>query len=183
MKKKNRTKSDQRITETANISEERLVEIYSEAYYRALKRLECEKCAELRNTTNKKKRRWWYSILFILNVLLWPFKINKHFTYNKRIHEDLLTLIISMILTIVGSAMWFLGIVGLIYGWRNLHDFGLSVVSFFIICVILILMGSIFILAGTTFGEERDSNKIYAFSACVLALVSCILSLVSIVKS
>lgn len=121
--------------------------------------------------------------MFILNVLLFPFKINKHFKYNKRIHDDLLTIIISMILTIAGSVMWFLGVVGLIYGWNYLYDFDLSVVLFLIICVNVILMGSVFHLAGTTFGEERDSNKIYAFSACILALVSCILSLVSILKS
>lgn len=40
----------------------------------------------------------------------------------------------------------------------------------------------LFILAGKTFGEETESNRIYAYSACVLAMVSCILSLVALLR-
>lgn len=46
----------------------------------------------------------------------------------------------------------------------------------------LLLWGSIFAIAGKEFAKEKDSNKIYAYSASVLALISCILSLIALLK-
>lgn len=39
---------------------------------------------------------------------------------------------------------------------------------------------SIFILAGGAFEKETDSNKIYAYSASIIALVSCIVSILAL---
>lgn len=46
--------------------------------------------------------------------------------------------------------------------------------------LVILLFGSIFILAAGVFEKETDSNKIYAYSASVIALVSCIVSIVAL---
>lgn len=182
---KKRKKNEKTVkSENKAISEERLTEIYAEAYYRALKRIEQEKSAELEQNIGIKKERWIIRLLFALNVFLFPFKINKHFKYNKRMYDGLLIVIISTALETFGFLLWFLGLAGLVYGLWNTHAWDVfeSCMLYFTICSASIMMGSFFFLAGKTFGEETESNRIYAYSACVLALVSCILSLVALLR-
>lgn len=49
------------------------------------------------------------------------------------------------------------------------------------IVLILLTLGSIFILAGKTFEKEVESNKIYAYSASIFALVSCIIAVITMI--
>lgn len=181
--RKNR-KNKLTILKNADISDEQLTEIYAEAYYRALKRVELEKSVELEQNSGNAKKWSLYQLLFVLNVFVWPFKINKHFKYNDRLYDGLLTLIVSTCLEIVGFFLWTFGVIGICYGvWYYCNQgMSASLIVFYIICIVLILMGSFFFLSGKTFGKETESNRIYAFSASVLALVSCILSLVAILK-
>ncbi len=182
---KKRKKNEKTVKiENQAISEERLTEIYAEAYYRALKRIEQEKSTEPEQNVGIKEKRWGIRILFALNLFLFPFKINKRFKYNKRMHEGFLKVIISSILEYFGFVLWFLGLAGLGYGIWNIHAWDVSVacIIYFIICIESIMMGSFFFLAGKTFDKETESNRIYAYSACVLALVSCITSLVALLR-
>ena len=48
--------------------------------------------------------------------------------------------------------------------------------------LVLLPLGSIFILAGGEFEKETDNNKIYAYSASIIALVSCIVSIIALLK-
>ena len=60
--------------------------------------------------------------------------------------------------------------------YRRLNDFlGTGAIAF-----VLLLLGSIFILAGGEFEKETDSNKIYSYSASIIALVSCIVSIIAL---
>ena len=71
--KKKRNKEIPR--ESDFISEERMIEIQAEAYYRAIKRI---KDGEKNNNINsvgdtyKKKYKWYEKILFIFNIFLFP---------------------------------------------------------------------------------------------------------------
>lgn len=54
-----------------------------------------------------------------------------------------------------------------------------EIISFSFIAFISILFGSTFVLAGGEFEKETDSNKIYAYSASIIALISCIVSIIA----
>lgn len=172
------------ILRDADISKRQLTEIYAEAYYRALKRVELEKSVELEQKVSNVKGRRVYQLLFVLNVLLCPFKINKQFKYNNRLYDGLLTVIISTCLEVIGIFLWIFGVLSLCCGAWFFYAQGISaaLILYFIVGFMLIFIGSFFFLSGKTFSEETESNRIYAFSASVLALVSCILSLVAMLK-
>ena len=164
------------------MSREQMIEIQAEAYYRALRRMENDKVKADEEKSGKQKYKWYEESLFLLNVFLWPWKINKRFSVSNRIYDSIPVLFVSGILRFVGGCMWLIGLVGFvneIYNiavYRRLNDFlGTGAIAF-----VLLLLGSIFILAGGEFEKETDSNKIYAYSASIIALVSCIVSIIAL---
>lgn len=165
----------------SDISESKLIEINAEAYYRALKRIEEEKKREEKkeekNSTPLKKDKWYMNILFILNFLFFPFKINKRFQLRKQMYDSVLQLFVIMILEFSGILMWLAGLLHLIY--VILSGFIWIYASF---DIVIALFGSLFYMAGQAFSKERDSNKIYAYSASILALVSCIVSVIALIN-
>lgn len=46
--------------------------------------------------------------------------------------------------------------------------------------IALLVFGSIFVIAGKEFSREKDSEKIYAYFACVISVVSCIVSVLAL---
>ena len=165
-----------------NLSQEQMIEIQAEAYYKALKRIEDEKCKSNEQNLEKRQYKWYEKILFFLNACLWPWKINKRFSVSNRIYDSIPVLFVSGILRVAGGCMWLVGLVGFVSGLYSLvmHK-GLSdSLGIGVIALILLLLGSIFILAGGEFEKETDSNKIYAYSASIIALVSCIVSIVAL---
>ena len=40
-----------------------------------------------------------------------------------------------------------------------------------------------FFVCGKEFEKEKDSNRIYAYSSCIIALVGCIISVVAFIKT
>lgn len=97
--KKKRNKEIPR--ESDFISEERMIEIQAEAYYRAIKRI---KDGEKNNNINsvgdtyKKKYKWYEKILFILNIFLFPWITNKRFVLSDKIYDSVLVLVVSAIM-------------------------------------------------------------------------------------
>lgn len=49
------------------------------------------------------------------------------------------------------------------------------------IMAVLLVLGSAFILAGKAFERETESNKIYAYSASIFALISCIITIITMI--
>lgn len=159
------------------LSGERMIEIHAEAYYRALKRLEQERDKK----EEKQKRKWNENVFLLLNILFCPWKISKSFKINKQIYDNILVVVVSEMLIIFGTLTWLLGsikaacgIIGMVKG-----SFSNAIMNFSIGACSWIL-GSMFILAGSEFEKESDSNKIYAYSACILALVSCVVSIIAL---
>ncbi len=165
-----------------NFSREQMIEIHAEAYYRALKKIEEEKNNIDLSTVTKEK--WYDKLLLGLNAFFFPWKINKRFYVNKYICDSILVLVVSGAFNFVGMLLWLLGMV----------SFGALVYQFFItgfvpamiiilpVTVLLIVLGSMFTLAGKEFEKEVDSNRIYAYSASVLALVSCVIGIIALLK-
>lgn len=165
-----------------NMSQEQMIEIQSEAYYRALKRIEDEKVKSDEQKPEKRKYKSYEKVLFCLNVFLWPWKINKRFSVSNRIYDSIPVMFVSGILRFVGGFMWLVGFVGLgaeIYSLiiRKVTNEFFATGS---IALIMLSLGSIFILAGGEFEKETDSNIIYAYSGSIIALVSCIVSIIAL---
>lgn len=170
--------------ESNNLSKEQMIEIQAEAYYRALKRIEDEKIKDDQQKPEKRKYKRYEEILFGLNIFLWPWKINKRFSVSNRIYDSIPVLFVSGVLRFFGGLMWLIGLVGFgfqIYSLviRRVTNDILSTMS---ISFALLTFASIFILAGGEFEKETDSNKIYAYSASIIALVSCIVSIIALMK-
>lgn len=89
---------------------------------------------------------------------------------------------VSGVLRLVGGFLWLAGLVGL---GAEVYSLLISEIinNYLVTCLIslaLLPLGSIFILAGEAFEKETDSNKIYAYSASIIALVSCIVSIIAL---
>lgn len=169
--------------ESSNISQEQMIEIQAEAYYRALKRIEDEKSKEDEQKQEIPKKKWHERILFFLNVCLWPWKINKRFNVSNRIYDSIPVMFVSFVLCLTGGIMWFVGMVGLVTAVYNLILYRVfkDIVGAGSFSLVIFLLGAIFILAANAFEKETDSNKIYAYSASIIALVSCIVSIIALV--
>ena len=169
--------------ESNNISQEQMIEIQAEAYYRALKRIEDEKSKEDEQKPEIPKKKWHERILFFLNVCLWPWKINKRFNVSNRIYDSIPVMFVSFVLRLTGGIMWLVGMVGLVTAGYNLIVYRVfkDIVGVGPFSLVILLFGAIFILAADAFEKETDSNKIYAYSASIIALVSCIISIIALV--
>ena len=169
--------------ESNNISQEQMIEIQAEAYYRALKRIEDEKSKEDEQKPEIPKKKWHERILFFLNVCLLPWKINKRFNVSNRIYDSIPVMFVSFVLRLTGGIMWLVGMVGLVTAVYNLIVYRVfkDIVGVGPFSLVILLLGAIFILAADAFEKETDSNKIYAYSASIIALVSCIISIIALV--
>ncbi len=175
-----------------NISEEKMIRIHEEAYYRAMKRIETEKQrlsvkdAEAEpEKSEKKKYKLYEEILFALNVFICPWKINKKIHLRDQVYNSILVMFVALGLKGIGGMMRLTGIIILLNGIVKLvkRTYELSqAISVFIISAILLFLGGIIILSGGEFEKEEDSNRIYAFSASIIALVSCVVSIISLLR-
>lgn len=168
-----------------SVPEDKLIEIHAEAYYRALKWIEEDKIkeeteADLSCNSNYK---WYDNVLLFLNFIFFPWKISKRFKINDRIYDSILVLIVSMILEVIGFIMWGIGGIVLIYSIVQKIQ-GIIQIDIMLIKMALgivsILLGSMLVLAAEQFSNEKDSNKIYAYSASIIALISCIVSVIAL---
>lgn len=168
--------------ESNNISQEQMIEIQAEAYYRALKCIEDEKSKEDEQKPERRKYKWYEEVLFCINVFFWPWKISKRFSVSNKIYDSIPVMFVSGVLRFVGGFLWLAGLVGL---GAEVYSLLISKIisNYLVTCsisLVLLSLGSIFILAGGAFEKETDSNKIYAYSASIIALVSCIVSILAL---
>ena len=165
-------------------SKDELVNIQTEAYYRAMKRIEKEKEKKILEEKQKldkiKKEKWYINLLFFMNTIFWPFKIHKRFKINEHVYDNLLLVAVSLMLEVAGGLCWLFGIlitVGcaiFIKSAENLSVLALSIWGVF--------LGSFLIISGNEFSKESDSSKIYAYSASIFAFASCIIGMIALMK-
>lgn len=117
--------------------------------------------------------------MFVINVVFWPWKINKKFHVGNGIYDSLLVLFVALVLYFSGFIMWLAGIIIILY---TIAKLGIDGINIFLWSLISMLIGSTFILAGKEFSKETDSNKIYAYSASIIALISCVIGVISMIK-
>lgn len=178
---KGKRRQEKTIIQYSNIfSEEKMTEIQAEAYYRALKKIEEEN--KKNEAEEERKYKWYENIFLALNVIFMPWHINKKYKVSNRIYDGVLVLFVSGIMQLIGGGMWIIGILNL--GCKIIYPlikvkFAREMLDIAGITILLLVFGSVFVLAGSAFGKETDSNKIYAYSASVLVLVGCIISLIT----
>lgn len=184
MSRGNRRKTKEQIVkyECSLISQERMIEIQTEAYYRALKKIEQEKAESKLPVRTKKNMKWYVQVLFALNVIFFPWKINKKFNINNRIYDSILVFFVSGALQMIGGAIWLFGIITILYEVYRAIIYGIfdTFFALFFIAIFSLLFGSIFVLSGDKFSQEMDSYKIYAYSSSVIALISCAVSIIAL---
>lgn len=168
--------------EPNNITKEQLIEIQAEAYYRALKRIEQEKNETESQKQERKKDKWYINLLFILNILGFPFMQSKKFRFSNQVYDNVLILIVSGTLEVIGTILWGFGMISIIIQVINLRTLEIEGLLFIPVLLVFVMFGSIFIISGKEFNKENDSNKVYAYSACIIALISCVVSIVSLIK-
>lgn len=162
-----------------------MIEIHAEAYYKALKRIEDEKPERGEKEPAKKKHTWYENAFFVLNVLFWPWKINRKFVINNRVYENVLVMLVSCMLGAIGFILWSIGIFGVLCAIYQILTIRITVnlLGVFVIILFSLLFGSAFVLAGREFEKETDSNTIYAYSASIIALISCVVSIIVLIKT
>lgn len=184
MNKRYKKKSKSQVVkyEYNSISQDCMIKIQAEAYYRALKRIEQEKSELEVPVNNKKLTRWYMKILLMLNVFFCPWRINKYFRINDQIYDNILVAFVSAVLQGFGGMMWIFGIIGTIYDVYKIITLGVSVtlMIFLVIAMLILFIGSTFVISGDKFSQESDSYKIYAYSASIIALVSCVVSAIAL---
>lgn len=188
MNRRNKKKSNKQVkrNQCSFILSDHMIEIQAEAYYRALKKMEQEKMEQEKMESqvlvgNKKKKKWYANVLFALNIIFFPWKINKHFNINNQIYDSILVFFVSGGLQMIGGVIWLVGIFAIIYDIYKVIVHGAfdTIFPILFIAFLMLLIGSIFTLSGDKFSQETDSNKIYAYSASIIALISCAVSIIS----
>ena len=89
-------------------------DIYAEAYYKALKRIENESRSENEPEHKVKDYKKYEWVQYFLNVLFFPWRIRKKFKLKDNIYDNMLTLIISLIMYGIGAVLQLISLVGVI---------------------------------------------------------------------
>lgn len=87
----------------------------------------------------------------------------------------------------VGTVTWGGGLLAIIYTiWQCVcrqSELQSNWMLPVLIEVFFMIIGSTLILSGKEFDKEKDSNRIYAYSANIFALLSCIFALITLMVS
>lgn len=161
-------------------------QIMTQAIIEAYRIIEERKKIENKNVYDKQtdKEKWYIKALFVLNVIFWPWKVNKRFSINNQIYDSILVLFVTLMLGLFGVILWLLGLLAIVYAIVILFkDVAISeVIGILCMSIVVMMFGSIFALAANEFSKVSDSNRIYAYSASVIALISCIIAIISLIK-
>ena len=192
-KKKQRKESQNRkggVVSTSNVTildEQKLIHAIVEAYQiiDAKKKLDNE--VDAKRKDNKKeddKEKWYMKVLFMLNVIFFPWRISKRFAINQQIYDGILVIFVYVILGLLGMIAWVTGLFAIVNGIILLCEGAMfvQIIEMLGVGILLMMFGSFFTLAGREFSKVSDSNKIYAYSASIIALISCVITVIALVK-
>ena len=154
------------------ITEVELERIITSAVKTAIEQVNEEK---ERLSEGDEKPRIWEVFLLALNAIFFPFHINKHFKLVDRVHDSFLAGLVSFILWLTGVVLWAGGVI-LLVGFI-IKQFWTGIPFLFV----PMMFGSLVILAANSFNKERNSERIYAYSASILALLSCIAGWIAVI--
>lgn len=164
-------------------TKEELIEIQCEAYYQALRRMQEEKEKVIEEKSSSFK--WWENVLFFLNLMLFPWHINKKFKIKGKFADGILTMAVSFSLKVIGFLAWLVASVWIGMGIYSIlsHNVLISQLLIEILYSLLFfLFGGMFTLAGKEVSMETDSQKVYAYSASFMAVISVVIALIMLFR-
>lgn len=166
-----------------NFSKEEMIEIYSEAYYRAAKRLEAENNSKEEDNTAKTKAGVINKILYFANIIFFPFHIRKCFKGKGKYADSIIVVVLSWSFMVIGISLWVGSWICIIRAIGS-SDKSLSQKCYEIsIYVLLIFFGAIFYQAEKEIFNEQDSYKLYAYTSSLMAIISVIIAIVALVMT
>lgn len=119
-------------------------------------------------------------ILFIFIPMAYR---NKKFVGGKSLYDNVLQIGVGAIMMFLGVAVWVLGVVAVFYVGIYGPAIGEGKIVGISFGIVIWLLGSLVVMAAIDFSNEKNVDKIYRFSSCVIALISCIISIVAMIIS
>lgn len=166
-----------------NFSKEEMIEIYSEAYYRAAKRLEAENSAKKEDNATKTKRSVMDKLLYFANIIFFPFHIHKRFKGKGKYADSIIVMVLAWLFMFVGISLWLSSWICII---RVLVDTNKNLFQKcyeIMLYIFLIFFGTIFYQAEKEISNEQDSYKLYAYTSSLMAIISVIIAIVALVMT
>lgn len=166
-----------------NFSKEEMIEIYSEAYYRAAKRLEAESNSKEKDNTAKTKSGVIDKIWYFANIIFFPFHIRKCFKVKGKYADSIIVVVLTWLFMLVGISLWLSSWVCIIRVLvdtnKNLFQKSYEIVIY----IFLIFFGAIFYQAEGEISNEQDSHKLYAYTSSLMAIISVMIAIVALVMT
>ena len=161
-------------------SNEEMIEIYSESYYKALKRIEEEKTIG----KEEKKISILIKILYMLNFFIWPFYISKKFQTHDSFADGILVVLLSWIFSVAGIGLWGLSLVWIIVCIVCVCEHSITLMEGCIgilLGVLLDMFGGMLWQANKEIFKETDSTKIHMCTGSFMAILGVIVAIISLV--
>lgn len=129
------------------------------------------------------KYKCYENILFVINFLFMPWKISKKFKIKNKIYDDLIIISIYFMMSAIGIFLYIIGIFGVCKIIKLICTFKFSQITYeFVIALFGLFFGSINVVSAKQLLNEKDTDKIYAFSAIMVSVFSCIISFIVLIK-
>ena len=166
-------------------TKEELIEIQEEAYVRAMRRMELEKQQRVNDEYpqfDSKKDM----IGYMLNVLFCPLFIRKKYTLRKGYSEGLIRLTSAGLVGLIGLLLWLSGVIFVILSLLGVLNNTWGRNEIFIAVVLAaycLVFASCFIAAAREIDQEKDFQKICAYSFSLMAIVAVVISLISVIMN
>lgn len=179
-KKKEIKSVNEVIKSPSNFSINDCVEIQTEAYYRALKRIENEKSSNNHKIGNAHLSKKELASLFI-NVLFRPKHIQK--IGKTHIADSLLSLFMSLFFDLIGYSIRVIAAILIFYNIVVLITSGINTSSliFIVFGIFLVMFGGFFNASSKEIENEKNYEKLYAYSASIMAVFAVIISAITLI--
>lgn len=162
-----------------NFSYDECVEIQTEAYYRALKRIESEKNHQEQIATaeplSKKDK-----VHFLLNIFFHPKKLK---IKREHLADSLLVIIVATTLDLIGYLLRLIALSLFAYSIYSFIKFPTLVTTnilYVVIAIPLKFLGGIFNASSVEIENGRDYNKLYGYSASIMSVLAVIIAVIAL---
>lgn len=173
------------------LKEKELLKIEEEAMYNALKKFHKELTEQageneesqtvitkdIKQIENNKL----YNLIYYLEFFFCPWLVYKNLKKNNRLYEDVIILFVSVVLELIGVIGWIASIFGIIISIKlhlyNNDSRGMVLLG---ISIFILLLSNLLTILGIKFSGERDAEKIYSFSATIMAILSFVVAAITL---
>jgi len=167
-----------------NITEDRFLQLQTQAFYDAMKKIEEEK-----NTVTEvkiEKMSMLQNIGFMLLLIIWPNKAKEKYDLRDDITNGVFSMISSIIMWLIGNAI---KLFAFLVFFADIYCVAVKVINIGIFIVFLFgaffmgMIGSMFVLSSEEIANERNNSVIMSYTSNIFAAVGIVVAVVAIVLS